>query len=82
MLTMVCNDPRTQVLKANKPVADLAGNFTVWAASPEAKFLKGKFVWVKWDVDELKANADAIAGSELFTLGLNGFSDFGDRSAE
>jgi hypothetical protein len=51
-------------------------------ASPEAKFLKGKFVWVKWDADELIANAKAIENSDLFTLGLKGFSDFGDRTAE
>jgi NAD(P)-dependent dehydrogenase (short-subunit alcohol dehydrogenase family) len=67
---------------ANNVSADLAGNFTVWAASPEAKFLKGKFVWVKWDVDELKANAKVIEDTDLFTLGLTGFSNFGDRSAE
>jgi hypothetical protein len=66
----------------NQDLADLAGNFTVWAASPEAKFLKGKFVWVKWDVDELIANAKAIENSDLFTLGLTGFSDFGNRNAE
>jgi len=33
----------------DQKLADLAGNFVVWVASPEAKFLKGKFVWVNWD---------------------------------
>ncbi|KAK2008699.1 short chain dehydrogenase [Colletotrichum eremochloae] len=32
----------------------LAGNFAVWAASEEARFLHGRFVWAKWDVEELK----------------------------
>ncbi|TLD19302.1 hypothetical protein PspLS_09758 [Pyricularia sp. CBS 133598] len=32
----------------------LGGNFTVWAASEEARFLHGRFVWAKWDVEELK----------------------------
>ncbi|KAK3191219.1 hypothetical protein K4F52_002809 [Lecanicillium sp. MT-2017a] len=32
---------------------DLAGHFAVWAASEEAKFLHGRFVWARWDVDEL-----------------------------
>ncbi|KAJ3943186.1 uncharacterized protein N0V96_007421 [Colletotrichum fioriniae] len=34
---------------------DLAGNFAVWAASEEARFLHGRFVWAKWDIDELKS---------------------------
>jgi hypothetical protein len=38
--------------------------------------LKGKFVWVNWDVDEMKEDARAIESSALLTLGLNGFSDF------
>ncbi|OHX00524.1 short chain dehydrogenase [Colletotrichum incanum] len=32
----------------------LAGNYAVWAASEEARFLHGRFVWAKWDVEELK----------------------------
>jgi hypothetical protein len=31
----------------------LSGDFAVWLASDEAKFLAGKFVWAAWDVDEL-----------------------------
>ncbi|KAI1133685.1 NAD(P)-binding protein [Nemania abortiva] len=33
---------------------DLPGHFGVWAASPEAKFLHGRFVWAAWDVEQLK----------------------------
>lgn len=33
---------------------NLPGAFTVWAASPEARFLHGRFVWSSWDVDEMK----------------------------
>ncbi|KAK1570233.1 short chain dehydrogenase [Colletotrichum navitas] len=32
----------------------LPGNYAVWAASEEARFLHGRFVWAKWDVEELK----------------------------
>ncbi|GIJ99558.1 hypothetical protein Aspvir_001692 [Aspergillus viridinutans] len=32
---------------------NLPGQFAVWAASPEARFLHGRFVWAKWDVTEL-----------------------------
>ncbi|TKW51860.1 Dehydrogenase/reductase SDR family member 4 [Colletotrichum tanaceti] len=34
--------------------ASLGGNFAVWAASEEARFLHGRFVWAKWDVEELR----------------------------
>ncbi|KAH8666168.1 hypothetical protein BGZ61DRAFT_538358 [Ilyonectria robusta] len=36
-----------------KNSAELPGNFAVWAASKEARFLHGRFVWASWDVDEL-----------------------------
>ncbi|KAK4888865.1 hypothetical protein LTR49_028821 [Elasticomyces elasticus] len=49
---------------------DLPASFLVWAASNEAKFLNGKFVWAQWDVDELKKMADTIRGTENFTFGL------------
>ncbi|KAI0195998.1 putative short-chain dehydrogenase [Xylaria flabelliformis] len=32
----------------------LPGDYAVWAASPEAKFLHGRFTWAAWDVDQLK----------------------------
>jgi len=32
----------------------LPGHFAVWAASPDAAFLHGRFVWASWDVDELR----------------------------
>ncbi|KAK5662179.1 hypothetical protein OQA88_8084 [Cercophora sp. LCS_1] len=32
----------------------LAGNYAVWAASPEARYLHGRFTWASWDVDELR----------------------------
>ncbi|KAF4625894.1 hypothetical protein G7Y89_g12268 [Cudoniella acicularis] len=54
--------------------ADLAGHFAVWLASPEAKFLKGKFVWCNWDVDELKEKAKEIEGSGALNLGLDGWA--------
>ncbi|KAF8856181.1 NAD(P)-binding protein [Acephala macrosclerotiorum] len=56
--------------------ADLAGDFVVWLASEEAKFLKGKFVWVNWDVDRLKVNAKEIESTALLTIQLEGSSSF------
>ena len=52
---------------------DLSAAFVVWTASPEAKFLNGKFAWANWDVHELKARATKIAESNEFTLGLYGW---------
>ena len=31
----------------------MAAAFAVWAATSEAAFLHGRFVWTSWDVDEL-----------------------------
>jgi len=56
--------------------AELAGDFVVWAASEEARFLKGKFVWVNWDVEELKERKEEIESSNLLKLNLEGFSSF------
>ncbi|KAJ3820913.1 short-chain dehydrogenase/reductase [Lentinula raphanica] len=38
----------------------LPADFAVWAASPEASWLHGKFVWAHWDVDELKADEHIV----------------------
>ena len=57
-------------------IADLPGNFVVWLASEEARFLNGKFVYVNWDVDELRENAKEIESTTLLTLGLGGASSF------
>lgn len=50
----------------------LPAHFHVWLASPEAEFLKGRFVWVNWDVDELKSHANEIKESMLLKVVLNG----------
>lgn len=55
--------------------AELAADFVVWAASPEAAFLKGKLVWVNWDVDEMLERKEEIEKGNFLTLGLEGFSD-------
>ena len=70
------HDDPNQDLTKHIDDAQLAGDFTVWAASKEAKFLKGKFVWVNWDVEELKAKRNEIETTDLLTIGLEGFSRF------
>jgi hypothetical protein len=55
----------------------LPASFNVWLASPEARFLKGKFLWANWDVDELKARAKEIEAGTQLRIGLVGWP-FGD----
>ena len=50
----------------------LPGQFCVWLASTEAKFLKGKFVWANWDVNEMMARAEEIESSRLLSIMLEG----------
>ncbi|CAJ2501763.1 Uu.00g046160.m01.CDS01 [Anthostomella pinea] len=52
---------------------NLPAQFLVWAASDEAVFLKNKFVFAGWDVEELKQRKDEIANTPELILGLNGF---------
>ncbi|KAF4987225.1 hypothetical protein FDECE_15536 [Fusarium decemcellulare] len=53
---------------------ELPGHFCVWLRSPEADFLRGKFVWVNWDVDELKARREEIMSTDLLDTKLGGVS--------
>ncbi|KAK5656703.1 hypothetical protein OQA88_4250 [Cercophora sp. LCS_1] len=49
----------------------LAGGFAVWAASDEAAFLDGKFVWAHWDVETMREKKEEIAGDPYkWTIGL------------
>ncbi|KAK8133583.1 oxidoreductase [Apiospora sp. TS-2023a] len=52
----------------------LPAGFMLWLASPEAAFLKGKFLWSNWDVDELKARAEEIESSDEFNMTVVGWS--------
>lgn len=59
--------------EANFEIVSLPATFNVWLASSEAKFLKGKFLWANWDVDELKARATEIEEGMLLSVGLVGW---------
>lgn len=59
-----------------RPVA-LPADFMLWLASPEGRFLKGKYLWSNWDVDELKARAQEIEGTAELSIQLVGWP-FGD----
>ncbi|PNP51266.1 hypothetical protein FNYG_15912 [Fusarium nygamai] len=51
---------------------ELPAHFMVWLMSEEAGFLKGKFVWANWDVQELQARAKEIESTMLLRVTLNG----------
>ncbi|KAJ5728703.1 Glucose/ribitol dehydrogenase [Penicillium malachiteum] len=51
----------------------LPAHFNVWLASPESRFLKSKFLWANWDVDELEAKAKEIESNDLLSIGLGGW---------
>jgi NAD(P)-dependent dehydrogenase (short-subunit alcohol dehydrogenase family) len=56
-----------------RDTVELPSHYAVWIASPEAVFLKGKFSWCNWDVDELKAKAKSIEESAIFTTNIEGW---------
>jgi NAD(P)-dependent dehydrogenase (short-subunit alcohol dehydrogenase family) len=64
----VCETMLTSIVTVNLPAS-----FMVWAASREARFLNGRFVWANWDVDELKTAGAEIKGGNRFTTGLLGW---------
>lgn len=58
---------------ANKSPVSLPSDFMVWLASPEAKFLNGRYVWANWDVEEILEKKEEIESSPtLLTLTLKG----------
>jgi hypothetical protein len=64
----VKDNPNTYAL------VNLPGHFCVWLHSSEADFLRGKFVWVNWDVNELKERREEIMNTDLLNTKLGGIS--------
>lgn len=56
----------------NHGIVELPGEFLVWLSSPEALFLKDRFVWVNWDAQELISRAKEIQDSMLLKIHLDG----------
>lgn len=61
------------IAKLTVAIVSLPASFNLWLASPEARFLKGKFLWCNWDVDELKAQAKEIEAGTKLNIGLVGW---------
>lgn len=62
-----------QARRANQKKASLPADFMVWAASEEAQFLRGKYVFANWDVNEMKEQAERIRNTGALTMTLQGW---------
>jgi NAD(P)-dependent dehydrogenase (short-subunit alcohol dehydrogenase family) len=58
----------------------LSGDFMVWLATPEADFLRGRFVWANWDVGEMLAKEDMIETDLLLLTATLGGWPFNNES--
>lgn len=67
------NNRRSGIYEANSDLVSLPASFMVWLASSESRFLKGKYLWANWDVDELKARSKELQGSTQLNIGLVGY---------
>ena len=54
-------------------IVNLPAQFFVWATSPEGAFLRGKWVYANWDVEELKARAKEIQETGILTANILGW---------
>ena len=54
---------------------ELPAQFLVWIVSDEAAFLRNKFVWANWDVEELKAKKSGILEGLFMTAGFKGLPE-------
>lgn len=59
--------------EADFDLVSLPATFNIWLASPESRFLKGKYLWANWDVDELKRRAKDIEATAELSIGLGGW---------
>ncbi|KAL6246082.1 hypothetical protein RBB50_007235 [Rhinocladiella similis] len=54
--------------------AELVGHFMVWLVSPESEFLRGRYVWCNWDVEEMiSKKAEIESNPTLLTMTLGGW---------
>lgn len=58
---------------AERDDVSLPASFYVWLASGEGEFLRGKYLWANWDVEELKGLRERIEGGSWLSVGLQGW---------
>lgn len=52
---------------------ELPSHFSVWLRSEDAKFLRGRFVWANWDVEQLIEQRERIESGLLLTANCIGW---------
>ena len=57
----------------NRSLVSLPASFYVYLASKRSNFLRGKYLWSNWDVDELESRAKDIETSTFLNIDLVGW---------
>lgn len=52
---------------------NLSAHFFVWATTKQAAFLRGKFCYANWDVEQLQARAKEIQETSILTPNILGW---------
>ena len=57
----------------NSPIAEMPASYNVWLTTPAADFLRGRFMYTNWDVNEMIAKMDEIVKNNELRLGVYGW---------
>lgn len=68
-----CNCHPMKLADPTVRAEELPAHFIVWSTSPEGAFTASKFMYVNWDVTELKSKAEQIKAPLALTSNLVGF---------
>jgi hypothetical protein len=49
-------------------IAELSGGLSLYLASPRADFLRGRYIAVNWDVEEMEKHAEEIKQKNLLSF--------------
>ena|ERR1700761_3102503 len=70
------NTKATQAYLQRTDSPELVAHLAVWLAGPDSDFLKGRYLWANWDLEELMNAKDKItANPTLLHLTLDGWSN-------
>lgn len=73
---VVATDMAKQAARKALDSPELSAGLAVWlAASSEARWFNGKFVWANWDVEELLERKEEIVERDLLSFTLKGWAD-------
>ncbi|MCJ1296237.1 hypothetical protein MMC34_007803 [Xylographa carneopallida] len=76
VLTPAAKDFGAEKLPMKWDDVELSGRFAVWLTSGQAAFLRGRFVWANWDVEELVQRREEIEREGLLKVGVVGRAEW------